>query len=99
MILPGPPTADRSISPLAVTVPVNVGAVRVKPAIVVTVVPDGISVEPTVGAEYELAELIATHAVPDHTDMIPVTELKYNAPVRSVLPSLSTDGAVDLAPR
>ena len=69
------------------------------PSRVVIVVPDTISVEPSVGAEYELAELIATHAVPDHTDMIPVTELKYNAPIRSVLPSLSTDGAVDLAPR
>ena len=69
------------------------------PSRVVIVVPDTISVEPIVGAEYELAELIATHAVPDHTDMIPVTELKYNAPVRSVLPSLSTDGAVVLVPR
>lgn len=39
------------MSPLAVTVPVNVGAVKVKPAIVPTVVPDGIKVEPRVGAE------------------------------------------------
>lgn len=69
------------------------------PSRVVIVVPDTISVEPSVGAEYELAELIATHAVPDHTDMIPVTELKYNAPVRSVLPSLSTVGADVLVPR
>ena len=69
------------------------------PSRVVIVVPDAIRVEPRVGAEYELAELIATHAVPDHTDMIPVTELKYNAPVRSVLPSLSTVGADVLVPR
>jgi len=99
LILPGPPTADRSISPLAVTVPVNVGAVRVKPAIVATVVPDGISVEPSVGAEYELVVLIATQADPDQTPITPVIELKYNAPTKSVLPSLSTVGAVDLAPR
>ena len=39
------------MSPLAVTVPVKVGAVRVKPARVPTVVPDGIRVEPRVGAE------------------------------------------------
>jgi hypothetical protein len=50
-ILPGPFTADRLISPDAVTVPVNVGAVRVRPAIVVTVAPDVIDVEPRVGAE------------------------------------------------
>jgi hypothetical protein len=31
--------------------------------------------------------------------MIPVTELKYRAPTISGLPSLSTVGAVDLAPR
>jgi len=49
--LPGPFVADRLISPDAVTVPVNVGAVKVKPAIVVTVVPEGIDVEPIVGAE------------------------------------------------
>ena len=69
------------------------------PLRVVTVVPDGIRVEPRVGAEYELVVLIATQADPDQTPIIPVTELKYNAPTRSVLPSLSTDGAVDLAPR
>ena len=69
------------------------------PSRVVIVVPDEISVDPSVGAEYELAELIATHAVPDHTDIIPVDELKYKAPVRSALPSLSTDGAVVLDPR
>lgn len=39
------------MSPLAVTVPVSVGAVSVKPAIVPTVVPEGIIVEPRVGAE------------------------------------------------
>ena len=66
---------------------------------VVTVVPDAISVLPRVGAEYELVVLIAVHAEPDHTDMIPVVELKYIAPVISALPSLSTVGAVDLAPR
>jgi hypothetical protein len=66
---------------------------------VVTVVPDEISVEPRVGAEYELVVLIATQADPDHTPIIPVAELKYNAPTRSVLPSLSTEGAVALAPR
>jgi hypothetical protein len=66
---------------------------------VVTVVPDAIRVEPSVGAEYELAELIATHAEPDHTDITPVLELKYIAPTRSVLPSLSTDGAEVLEPR
>ena len=69
------------------------------PSKVVIVVPDAISVEPSVGAEYELVVLIATQADPDHTPMVPVTELKYNAPTRSVLPSLSTLGAVDLAPR
>ena len=50
-ILPGPPAADRLISPDAVTVPVKVGAVKVNPAIVVTVAPDAILVEPKVGAE------------------------------------------------
>lgn len=50
-MLPNAPLADRFISPLAVTVPVNVGAVSVKPAMVVTVAPDEISVEPRVGAE------------------------------------------------
>jgi hypothetical protein len=50
-ILPGPPAADRLISPDAVTVPVKVGAVKVNPAIVVTVAPDAILVEPRVGAE------------------------------------------------
>jgi hypothetical protein len=49
--LPGPPAADKLISPDAVTVPVNVGAVSVKPAIVVTVAPEAIDVEPSVGAE------------------------------------------------
>ena len=39
------------MSPLAVTVPVSVGAVKLNPARVVTVVPDGITVEPSVGAE------------------------------------------------
>jgi hypothetical protein len=87
------------MSPLAVTVPVSVGAVRVKPAMVVTVVPDGRSVEPSVGAEYELVVLIATQADPDHTPIIPVAELKYSAPVISALPSLSNVGAVALAPR
>jgi hypothetical protein len=50
-ILPGPFVADRLISPDAVTVPVNVGAVRVRPAIVVTVAPELTTVEPSVGAE------------------------------------------------
>ncbi len=49
--LPGPPAADKLISPDAVTVPVNVGAVSVNPAIVVTVAPEAIDVEPSVGAE------------------------------------------------
>ena len=49
--LPGPPAADKLISPDAVTVPVSVGAVNVKPAIVVTVAPEAIDVEPSVGAE------------------------------------------------
>jgi hypothetical protein len=71
----------------------------VKPSTVVTVVPDAISVEPSVGAEYELVVLIATQADPDHTPIIPVVELKYSAPVISALPSLSNVGAVDLAPR
>ena len=69
------------------------------PSKVVTIVPDAISVEPSVGAEYELVVLIATQADPDHTPIIPVAELKYSAPVISALPSLSTDGAVALAPR
>lgn len=69
------------------------------PSRVVTVVPDAIRVEPRVGAEYELVVLIATQADPDHTPITPVTELKYSAPVISALPSLSTEGAVDLAPR
>ena len=69
------------------------------PSKVVTVVPDEISVEPRVGAEYELVVLIATQADPDHTPIIPVAELKYSAPVISALPSLSTEGAVALAPR
>jgi hypothetical protein len=50
-ILPGPFVPDKLISPDAVTVPVNVGAVRVNPAIVVTVAPELITVEPRVGAE------------------------------------------------
>ena len=53
LMLPGPPAADRLISPDAVTVPVKVGALKVKPEIVVTVAPDAILVEPRVGAEYE----------------------------------------------
>jgi len=50
-MLPNAPEADNVISPDAVTVPVKVGAVKVKPAIVVTVEPDVIDVEPRVGAE------------------------------------------------
>ena len=46
------------------------------PLRVVTVVPDEISVLPIVGAEYDVAEFIATQAEPDHTDIIPVAELK-----------------------
>ena len=61
--------------------------------------PEVIVTLPIVGAEYELVVLIATHAEPDHTDITPAVELKYIAPVRSVLPSLSTDGADVLAPR
>ena len=48
--LPGPFTADKLISPDAVTVPVNVGAVRVNAAIVDIVVPDVTTVVPSVGA-------------------------------------------------
>ena len=50
-MLPNALVADKVISPDAVTVPVNVGAVKVKPAIVVTVAPELITVEPRVGAE------------------------------------------------
>ena len=50
-MLPNAPEADNVISPDAVTVPVSVGAVRVRPAIVVTVAPELITVEPRVGAE------------------------------------------------
>lgn len=57
------------------------------------------SVEPSVGAEYELVALIGTQAVPDQTDITPVDELKYKAPTRSVFPSLSTLGADVLEPR
>lgn len=71
----------------------------VNPVIVVYVEPDAIDVLPRVGAEYEDAELIATHAEPDHTDIIEVVELKYNAPTRRVLPSLSTVGADVFEPR
>jgi len=39
----------------------------VRPLIVVTVVPEAISVEPSVGAEYELVALIAVHEEPVHT--------------------------------
>jgi hypothetical protein len=82
-----------------VILPGPLRTISTTPSRVVTVVPDEISVDPSVGAEYELAELIATHALPDHTDITPVTELKYKAPTRSVLPSLSTDGADVLDPR
>jgi len=82
-----------------VILPGPVRTMSTTPLRVVTVVPDGIRVEPRVGAEYEEAELIATHAVPDHTDITPVTELKYIAPTSSVFPSLSTDGADVLEPR
>lgn len=64
-----------------------------------TVVPDTIIVEPSVGAEYELAALIAVQLEPDHTDITPAVELKYSAPTNNVLPSLSTDGAVVLEPK
>jgi hypothetical protein len=39
----------------------------IKPSSVVTVVPEDISVEPSVGAEYELVALIAVHEEPVHT--------------------------------
>jgi len=42
---------------------------------------------------------IATQAEPVQTFKAPVDELKYNAPVAKELPSLSTDGAEDLAPK
>ena len=71
----------------------------VNPLIVPMVVPDAISVEPRVGAEYDAVELIATHALPDHAYMIESIELKYIAPVVRGLPSLSTVGGVDFAPR
>ncbi len=48
----------------------------VRPLIVVMVVPETMSVEPSVGAEYALAELIAAQAEPVHTDISPVDELK-----------------------
>jgi len=82
-----------------VILPGPVRTMSTTPSKVVIVVPDEIRVEPSVGAEYELAVFIGTQADPDHTPIIPVTELKYKAPTRSVLPSLSTVGAVDLAPR
>lgn len=71
----------------------------VRPLIVVMVVPETISVEPSVGAEYALAELIAAQAEPVHTDISPVAELKYNAPVSNAFPSLSNVGGVVLDPR
>jgi len=40
-----------------------------------------------------------SHAVPFHTLIALVLLLKYRAPVRSALPSLSTLGADDLGPR
>lgn len=83
----------------SVILPGPVRTMSTTPLRVVTVVPDAISVEPRVGAEYELVVLIATQAEPDHTDITPVLELKYMAPVRSVLPSLSTVGAVVFEPR
>jgi hypothetical protein len=61
-MLPNAFVADNVISPDAVTVPVNVGAVSVRPAIVVTVAPDVIDVEPRVGAEYPAAGV--THLSP-----------------------------------
>jgi hypothetical protein len=48
----------------------------VRPLIVVTVVPEAISVEPSVGAEYALAGLITAQAEPVHTDISLVAELK-----------------------
>ena len=39
----------------------------VKPSSVVIVEPEDISVEPSVGAEYELVALIAVHPLPVHT--------------------------------
>jgi hypothetical protein len=48
----------------------------VNPFRVPIVVPETISVEPSVGAEYALAELIAAQAEPVHTDISPVAELK-----------------------
>ena len=42
---------------------------------------------------------IATQAEPVQTFKAPVDELKYNAPVAKALPSLSTDGAEDFAPK
>jgi hypothetical protein len=59
-----------------VILPGPVRTISTTPFNVVTVVPDEISVLPSVGAEYALAELIATQAEPDHTDIIPVAELK-----------------------
>jgi hypothetical protein len=46
-----------------------------------------------------VSDCIAIHADPDQTFKAPVDELKYNAPVANALPSLSTDGAEDLAPK
>ena len=71
----------------------------VRPFIVVIVVPETISVEPSVGAEYALAELTTAQAEPVHTDISPVDELKYSAPTRRVFPSLSNVGGVVLDPR
>ena len=42
---------------------------------------------------------ITDQTVPVHTYIAAKVELKYNAPTRSGLPSLSTVGGVDLAPR
>ena len=76
--LPGPFAADRLISPDAVTVPVSVGAVKVSPAIVVTVAPEAIEVEPIVGAEYE--EEIPVSAEPSPANAVAVTVPPISAP-------------------
>ena len=43
--------------------------------------------------------MIAAQAEPVHTDISPVAELKYNAPVSNAFPSLSNVGGVVLDPR
>ena len=53
---------DVPVDPFAVKVPVNVALLSVSPAIVVTVAPEAIDVDPRVGAEYPAT--VAQESVP-----------------------------------